>query len=106
MLGKRVRQGKGMPGYSSAWRRLTERLRAHEVDPWCWWCNQPIDLRLDSRDAMSLTYDHIVPKVNGGTDTEDNAARAHRRCNSQRMQQWKKVNNNINSIPIKQSRSW
>lgn len=91
-----------MPGYGGAWdrlaakakRALTERMHITGIQPKCWLCTEYIDLTLDHRDRMSLTFDHIVAKIDGGQDSLDNIAPAHRACNTRRSNEMKKHRGN------------
>jgi len=49
--------------------------------PPCHLCGKPIDYQANHLDPLSFTIDHITPISRGGTDTLDNAAAAHRKCN-------------------------
>jgi len=59
----RIEQTRGTPaarGYTEAWRRKSLRLIA--ANPYCVICGSDDD----------LTVDHKVPKIQGGTDRDDN----------------------------------
>lgn len=47
----------------------------------CLFPGEPIDYDADHLDPRSFTVDHIIALDNGGTDTLDNKAAAHRACN-------------------------
>lgn len=47
----------------------------------CGICGEGIDLALEWPDPMSLTIDHIVPLICGGTNEERNLQPAHQICN-------------------------
>lgn len=93
--------GLHMAGYTWHWRTLTEHVRAQLTEATCWYCNTAIDLSLHHDDAWSLTFDHVVPRVLGGTDTLDNMACAHRSCNTKRSNELKRK-----GLNIKTSRQW
>lgn len=59
-------------GYDSAWRRLSQMMRA--AHPWCAKCGSTKD----------LTLDHIISLANGGTNDAANAQVLCRKCNSQK----------------------
>jgi len=48
----------------------------------CHICGLPIDYTLPYTDPKSFVVDHVTPLHKGGSDTIDNAAAAHRDCNS------------------------
>lgn len=50
-------------------------------DPPCHICGNEINYQAGHLDPLSFTIDHIIPLNRGGTDTIDNVAAAHRRCN-------------------------
>lgn len=79
-----------MPGYTARWHRLCRRTRATLVDPVCWYCNHPIDLGLDAKHPLSHTFDHIIPRIQGGDDVLSNMANAHRSCNTKRRNDMEK----------------
>lgn len=96
-----------MAGYTREWRLLCESVRARMTsDPTCWLCGHRIDLMLDARDPWSLTFDHVVPRAEGGEDREDNMLPAHRACNTSRMHEWRKSKDSVNELRIKNSRTW
>ncbi|AFN37787.1 HNH endonuclease [Mycobacterium phage MacnCheese] len=47
----------------------------------CHLCGLPIDYSLPHDHLLSFQIDHITPLARGGTDTLDNCAAAHRKCN-------------------------
>ncbi|WP_063813297.1 HNH endonuclease [Nocardia anaemiae] len=59
------------------------RLRANVArgKPPCHICGEDIDYQLPHMDPGEFVIDHIIPVARGGTDTADNVAAAHRRCN-------------------------
>lgn len=69
----------------SWWIPGDERQSIYERDgSICQLCDEPVDLDLDARAAMSATLDHIVPRSLGGTNEPANLRLAHRACNSKR----------------------
>lgn len=69
----------------SWWIPDLERQAVYERDGFvCQLCDDPVDVNLDSRDAMSATLDHIVPRSLGGLNEPANLRLAHRSCNSKR----------------------
>lgn len=48
----------------------------------CYLCGLLVSLDLPHLHPHSGTIEHVVPVVNGGTDTWDNVRLAHRRCNN------------------------
>lgn len=65
--------------YTHAQRVARKRIAARE-DP-CWICGEPIDYTLPQYHPDSFEVDHIEAVARGGTDTFDNKAASHRRCN-------------------------
>lgn len=57
------------------------RAQVRRTRPPCHLCNEPIDYSLRYPDPWSFVVDHIVPLNRGGTDSLDNCAAAHNRCN-------------------------
>jgi 5-methylcytosine-specific restriction endonuclease McrA len=55
--------------------------RDHHV---CHLCEGTVDMRLPGTDPNGPTIDHLVPISNGGVDSPDNVALAHRACNVSR----------------------
>ena len=49
--------------------------------PPCHICGEPIDYSLPHWEQESFVVDHLIPLAAGGTDTLDNKAAAHRKCN-------------------------
>jgi 5-methylcytosine-specific restriction endonuclease McrA len=49
--------------------------------PPCWICGRPIRYDLPYPEPESFVVDHKTPLNRGGTDTLDNKAAAHQRCN-------------------------
>ena len=62
-------------GYSSRWRRISERQRARV--PWC-------EVRLPGCTRVATAADHIVPLEQGGRSTARNARSACTSCNNRR----------------------
>ena len=50
-------------------------------EPPCHICGEPINYQAHHLDPLSFTIDHITPINRGGSDTLDNTAAAHRKCN-------------------------
>jgi hypothetical protein len=50
----------------------------------CGICKEPIDLRLQYPNLLSLSVDHITPVSQGGTNLQSNLQPAHLICNSKR----------------------
>lgn len=50
-------------------------------EPPCHVCRKPIDYQAHHLHPLSFTIDHITPINRGGTDTLDNIAACHRKCN-------------------------
>ena len=61
--------------------RLFVRERLYNKDQSCVWCGEPMLLNPDGRHEEMATIEHILPLRCGGTDTFDNFALAHFRCN-------------------------
>jgi 5-methylcytosine-specific restriction endonuclease McrA len=67
-------------------RRTTVRDRHRAIirrgEPPCHLCGNPIDYSIrDHLDPGYFTVDHVTPINRGGSDTLDNCAPAHRKCN-------------------------
>lgn len=65
-------------------RRNRHRKYIARDEPPCHICGGAIDYEADYLDPLSFTADHVIPLSRGGTDTIDNLAAAHRRCNQSR----------------------
>ena len=64
--------------------RDKHRARIARDKPACHICGKPIDYSLPHLDPMSFEVDHVVALKNGGSDTLENKAAAHRGCNSKK----------------------
>lgn len=54
-------------------------------DGWrCHLCRRRVNRRLVSPHPRSGTFDHLIPVADGGTDSPENLALAHRDCNTRR----------------------
>jgi 5-methylcytosine-specific restriction endonuclease McrA len=51
--------------------------RLHQQEETCCWCGHYMSM-------ASATWEHIIPKADGGTDDFENLALAHYECNSKR----------------------
>lgn len=61
------------------------RLAIFERDGWtCWLCMGQTEPTASVPHPLAPTVDHLVPRVDGGTDEPDNLATAHFACNSKR----------------------
>jgi len=65
---------------STARRDRHRRIIAQDKPP-CHICHAEIDYDAHYLDPLSFTIDHITPRNRGGSDTLDNLAAAHRKCN-------------------------
>lgn len=66
-------------------RRLRAWVRAN-LPPYCHWCGLWIDDALPFNHPMAGTVEHLHARVDGGPARDkDNFARAHRSCNSRRL---------------------
>lgn len=63
----------------------------------CHICGKKVDPRLKSPHPMSAAVDHIIALIDGGPDTKQNVATAHKRCNSKK---WTKVSPNGDQLRI------
>lgn len=61
-------------------KRMRARIAATRAA--CHICGEAIDYTLRYDDPRSFQLDHVVPLAKGGADAIDNAAAAHRACNS------------------------
>lgn len=65
-----------------------EKLRRklfEEQDGLCWLCNEPMTLErgdYENPNRRFASFDHVIPKHNGGTAYYTNLKLAHRSCNS------------------------
>lgn len=50
----------------------------------CYWCGEQMILRGDSTGADYATWEHLIPRSQGGNGLEENTVLAHRRCNQER----------------------
>lgn len=51
----------------------------------CTICGDPLDRKIKNpRHLLYVTFDHIVPRSQGGTDKIDNLRLAHAKCNWER----------------------
>lgn len=62
-------------GYDTTWRRLAARILTRDRHT-CRWCGQP-----------ATSVDHLIPKIEGGTDDEWNLCASCITCNSRRAGQ-------------------
>jgi 5-methylcytosine-specific restriction endonuclease McrA len=62
-------------------RRNRHRRKIAQGRPPCHLCGLDIDYAASHLEPLAFTIDHILPLAKGGTDTIDNLAAAHRRCN-------------------------
>ena len=67
-------------GRSETRRRRFRKIIAADEPP-CHICHQPIDYEAHYLEPLSFHLDHITPINRGGSDTLDNCAAAHRKCN-------------------------
>lgn len=68
-------------------RRLLPRLIARYGFR-CHYCGIPLEQNgLNGYNPRGVSFDHVIPKIHGGTDTEDNLVLACRRCNNQKRTQ-------------------
>ena len=63
-------------GLGADYRRVRAQVLREETR--CWLCGQPARL------GDPLTADHVVARVDGGTNTRENLRAAHASCNSRR----------------------
>lgn len=59
-------------------------LVVSEYGATCWLCGKPIDLALPRTHRLGLTLDHVIARVNGGTNELANLRPAHSECNKRR----------------------
>jgi 5-methylcytosine-specific restriction protein A len=64
-------------GYGAGWRRRSRPILIRDRGI-CHWCRLP----------GATSVDHVVPKIEGGTDHPANLVAAHIRCNSRRSLAW------------------
>ena len=51
----------------------------------CSLCDLPLDRSIkNGDDPFYITFDHVIPRSKGGTDTLDNLRLAHQVCNNER----------------------
>lgn len=69
--------------HGSKWIRPAKRRRIYERDAWaCCYCEK--DLHEGVASSRERTLDHIVPRVQGGTNSESNLVTCCLTCNSAR----------------------
>ena len=61
--------------------RDKHRAAIKRSHPACHICGKPIDLTLPYLDPNAFVVDHLIPLNRGGSDTLQNKAAAHRKCN-------------------------
>jgi 5-methylcytosine-specific restriction endonuclease McrA len=64
--------------------RNKHRARVARDKPACHICGKAIDYTLPHLDPWSFVLDHVKALKNGGADTLENKAAAHRECNSKK----------------------
>jgi len=64
-------------GYGAGWRRRAAAIKQRDRGI-CHWCRLP----------GATSVDHVVPKIEGGTDHPANLVAAHVACNSRRSMEW------------------
>ncbi|AOQ28952.1 HNH endonuclease [Mycobacterium phage Paola] len=62
-------------------RQIKRGANGNPPRPDCHRCGEPIDYEAHHLDPHSFQIDHITPLSRGGTDTLDNVAACHRKCN-------------------------
>lgn len=66
-------------------RKATWRTAIFQRDAWtCWLCGGHTDPTATVPHPLAPTVDHLVPRIDGGTDDPSNLATAHLSCNSRR----------------------
>jgi len=69
-------------------RRMPSGARRQAIfarDGWaCYLCGEPIDRSAIYPAPLSPVLDHVVARVSGGSDDEDNLRSAHARCNARK----------------------
>jgi len=69
--------------HGSKWIRPAKRRRIYERDAWeCCYCSK--NLHFEVASSRERTLDHIVPRVQGGSNAETNLVTACITCNSAR----------------------
>lgn len=77
-----------------SWQDRAERRHAlrkrifEEQKGLCWLCGEP--MLLDGRSPKFASFDHVIPKSEGGTTYHTNLKLAHRKCNSARNHKFPK----------------
>lgn len=72
----------GMMGMKYERRAKKAKLRKRHGEN-CWLCGGPMDFT-DNGDLLYATFDHVIPRANGGTDSMSNMRLSHRVCNERR----------------------
>jgi len=65
------------------WQRVTKLMARDGLS--CTICKEPLDRHIkDVFSEMYITFDHIIPRSEGGLDHIDNLRLAHQGCNRRR----------------------
>jgi len=73
------------PSYKkSKGRKTLRKLLLQRDGNLCCWCKGQMILDFNSTDPMSCTIEHVKRKSDGGSNSLDNLALAHRVCNNER----------------------
>ncbi len=73
------------PSYrNSKGRKVLRKLLLERDGNSCHWCQKKMDLSFNSTAAISCTIEHIKRRCEGGANSLDNLALAHRVCNNER----------------------
>jgi len=85
--------------------RDKHRAAIRRTKPPCHICKGEIDYALRTPHPDSFEVDHVVPLNQGGADTLDNKAAAHRRCNRAKSD---KLDSAAEPVPVsfETSRCW
>ena len=83
--------------------RDQHRRAIARTKPPCHICGEEIDYPLKPPDPMSFEVDHVIALDNGGTDTLDNKAASHRRCNREK---WNRLAETLGPRTFVTHRTW
>lgn len=73
-----------MPSESKRKRRIRQRMYKRQKGL-CWICGEKMAISVTSHGkGKYASFDHIIPKSEGGTNEQTNLRLAHQRCNNLR----------------------
>jgi 5-methylcytosine-specific restriction endonuclease McrA len=74
-----------MPNRNNKWKRHVRRRMYKRQKGLCWICGERMSIAPEHAGSDHFaTFDHLVPKVEGGTKEQSNLRLAHQKCNGRR----------------------